>query len=78
MHVGGKSDGSVLPAKSAIKGVSETLAELMEEWIPIERNVEQSHPPRTPSRTGDGTNGAGCLASRRVVDGVRILDPERT
>ncbi len=57
MHVVGKSDGSVVPAKSANKGVSETPAELMEERDPVERNVEQSHPSRTLSRKIDGTNG---------------------
>ena len=40
MHVGRKSDGSVVPAKSANKGVSETPAELMEERDPVESNVE--------------------------------------
>ncbi len=69
MHVVGKSDGSVLPAKSANKGVSETPAELMEERDPVERNVEQSHPPRTPSRKFGGTNGLDRVRGAARKDG---------
>ena len=69
MHVVGKSDGSVLPAKSANKGVSETPAELMEERDPVKRNVEQSHPPRTLSRKLDGTNGLDRMRGTARKDG---------
>ena len=69
MHVGGKSDGSVLPAKSANNGVSETPAELMEERNPVERNVDQSHPSRTPSRKFDGTNGLDRVRGAARKDG---------
>ena len=69
MHVVGKSDGSVVPAKSANKGVSETPAELMEERDPVERNVEQSHPSRTPSRKFDGTNGLDRVRGAARKDG---------
>jgi hypothetical protein len=50
MHAAGKSDGSVVPAKSANNDAAEALAESMEERDPAERNAGQDDPRRTPSR----------------------------
>jgi len=49
-HAGEKSDGAVVPAKSANNEAAEVSAESMEERAPAERNAEQSDSDRTPSR----------------------------
>ena len=50
MHGGGKSDGSVVPAKSANKAAAEAVAESVEERDSAKRNVEQDDLRRTSSR----------------------------
>ena len=50
MHVGRKSDGFVVSAKSANKGGPEAPAEWMEERNPAERNIGQADLFRTQSR----------------------------
>jgi hypothetical protein len=50
MHVDRKSDGSVVPAKSANKGGPKAPAEWMEERDPVERNTEQADLSRTQRR----------------------------
>ena len=62
MNVDGKSDGSIVPAKSANKGATEPPAEPVEERDPAKRNVEQTTSPRTPSRKNGESRG---------LDGVR-------
>lgn len=56
-HAVRKSDGWVVPAKSANKGVPEAPAERMEESDPAERNTNQPAMPRTQSRTNGGSKG---------------------
>jgi hypothetical protein len=53
MNVVRKSDGSVVPAKSANKGGPEAPAEWMEERDPVERNTEQANLSRTQRRSYD-------------------------
>jgi len=65
-HVSRKSDGSVVPAKSANKGAPEAPAERMEERDPVERNAAQPAPPRTQSR-----NQAGIVGLDRVREAAR-------
>ena len=87
MNVDRKSDGSVVPAKSANKGGPKAPAEWMEERDPVERNTEQAGISRTQSRINDMTNrlagyaqiapsGRGAFNSRQepyeVVPHVRI------
>jgi hypothetical protein len=62
MHVDRKSDGSVLPAKSAKKGGPETPAECMEERAPVERNTEQAGISRTQSRINGMRKGLAWYA----------------
>ena len=50
MNVDRKSDGSVVPAKSANKGGSKAPAEWMEERDPVERNIGQAAISRTQCR----------------------------
>ena len=52
-----KSDESVVPAKSANKGVAETPAEPMEERDSTKRNARQTDCPRTPGRTKRQSRG---------------------
>jgi len=66
MNASRKSDGSIIPAKSANKGASEAPAEWMEERNPVERNAAQPAPPRTQSR-----NEAGIVGLDRVRDAAR-------
>ena len=56
MHAARKSDGFVVPAKSANKGGREAPAEWMEERSPAERNTEQAGLSRTPSRSYGRSN----------------------
>lgn len=56
-HAVRKSDGWVVPAKFANKGVPEAPAERMEESDPAERNANQLAKPRTQSRNHGGSNG---------------------
>ena len=65
-HASRKSDGSVVPAKSANKGACEASAEWMEERDPAKRNAAQPAPPRTQSR-----NEAGNVGLDRVRDAAR-------
>lgn len=61
-YVAGKSDGSVVPARSANDGGTEPPAESAEERDPAERNVGRADSPRTPSRAKRESRG---------LDGVR-------
>ena len=57
MNANRKSDGFVLPAKSANKGATEVSAESTEERNPAKRNVEQPNLHRTPSRVKRKSRG---------------------
>ena len=57
MHADRKSDGSVVPAKSANKGGSEAPAEWMEERDPAERNTGQADLSRAQNRNYGKSNG---------------------
>ena len=50
VNVAGKSDGSVVPAKSMNKAATEAAAESMEERDPAKGNAGQANSRRTPSR----------------------------
>jgi hypothetical protein len=65
MHVVRKSDGSVVPAKSANKGGSKAPAEWMEERDPAERNIEQADLSRTQHRNYGKLNG--MLGMRKMI-----------
>jgi len=52
MHVGGESDGRILPAKCPNKG-EQAPAEGMEGRRPTKENIEQATPPRTQSRASE-------------------------
>ena len=56
MNIDRKSDGSVVPAKSANKGGPKAPAEWMEERDPVERNTEQAGISRTQSRINGMSN----------------------
>lgn len=49
--------------------MAEAAAERTEERDPAERNAEQADPPRTPSRTEDGTNGPDRVRGAARKDG---------
>jgi hypothetical protein len=87
MNVVRKSDGSVVPAKSANKGGPEAPAEWMEERDPAERNTEQADLSRAQNRKHGESNGmlgmrepilrGGCASDSRqepyeVILHVRI------
>lgn len=57
MHVVRKSDGLVVPSKSANKGAPEASAERIEGSDPAERNADQDTLPRTQSREHGGSKG---------------------
>lgn len=69
MHASRKSDGCVVPAKSANKDASEAFAERMEERHPAKRNAAQPAPPRTPSRKQAGTAGLDRVREAARRDG---------
>ncbi len=52
MHVGGESDGRIVPAKCPNKG-EQAPAEGMEGRRPTKENIGQATPPRTQSRTSE-------------------------
>jgi len=52
MHVGGESDGRILPTKCPNKG-EQAPAEGMEGRRPTKENIGQATPPRTRSRTSE-------------------------
>jgi retron-type reverse transcriptase len=56
-YAGEKSDGTVVPAKSANNEAAEASAESMEERVPAERNAEQTDSDRTPSRSKRESQG---------------------
>lgn len=56
-YAGEKSDGVVVPAKSANNDATEASAESMEERTPAERNAEQADSDRTPSRSKRESHG---------------------
>ncbi len=57
VHAGEKSDGVVVPAKSANNDATEASAESMEERIPAQWNAEQSDSDRTPRRSKRESRG---------------------
>jgi RNA-directed DNA polymerase len=63
MHVGGESDGRVVPTKCPNKG-GEPPAEGTEGRRPTKENIEQTTAPRTQSRTGELS---GLLGVREVA-----------
>lgn len=65
MHVGGESDGCVVPAKCSNNGGSPS-AESMEGRRPTKENIEQATAPRTQSRIGELSD----------LDGVRKVARE--
>jgi RNA-directed DNA polymerase len=71
MHGGGKSDGSVVPAKSANKAAAEAVAESVEERDSAKRNVEQDDLRRTSSRVK--RKSFGLLGVREAARKDRTL-----
>ena len=69
MHATRKSDGSIIPAKSANKGTSEVPAEWMEVRDPAERNAAQPASPRTQSRNQAETSGLDRVRGAARKDG---------
>ena len=69
MHVMGKSDGSVVPAKPANKGVAEAPAESVEERDPVKRNADQNNPRRTPGRNERRLSGLERVREAARQDG---------
>ena len=63
MHVGGESEGRILPAKCPNKG-EQAPAEGMEGRRPTKENIGQATPPRTQSRTSELS---GLLGVREVA-----------
>jgi len=63
MHVGGESDGRVVPTRCPNKG-GEAPAEGTEGRRPTKENIEQTTAPRTQSRTGELS---GLLGVREVA-----------
>ena len=59
MHVGGESDGRVVPTKCPNKG-GQPPAEGMEGRRPTKENIEQPTAPRTQSRTSESSGLARC------------------
>lgn len=65
-HAGGKSDGSVVPAKPANEGSAEKPEELTEERDPAKRNAGQAAARRTSSRFNRASRGLlGVRAAAR-------------
>ena len=69
MNASRKSDGSIIPAKSANKGTSEVSAEWMEERNPAERNTVQPAPPRMQSRNNAEPSGLDRVRGAARKDG---------
>jgi RNA-directed DNA polymerase len=66
MNAGGKSDGSVVPAKPANKVATEATAESVEGRDPAKKNDEPASSPRTPSRiTGESRGLFGVREAAR-------------
>ncbi len=63
MHVGGESDGRVLPTKRPNNG-GQPLAEGVEGRRPTKENIEQTTAPRTQSRIQRDERLARCAGSR--------------
>jgi hypothetical protein len=64
MHVGGESDGRIVPTKGSNKD-GQPSAESLEGRRLTKENIEQPTPPRTQSRTGESR---GLLGVREVAD----------
>jgi RNA-directed DNA polymerase len=62
-HIGGESDGCVVPTKGSNNG-GEPLAESLEGRRPTKENIEQTTPPRAQNRTG---GSSGLLGVREVA-----------
>lgn len=69
MHTGGKSDGSVVPAKWANNDGAELSAEPVEERGPAKRNAEQDALHRTPSRDKRRFRGLSGVREAARKDG---------
>ncbi len=69
MDAARQSDGWVVPAKCANKGVPEAPAERMEGSDPAEGNACQATPPRTPSRIHGGSSGLEGVRGAARKDG---------
>ena len=59
MHVGGESDGRVVPTKGSNKD-GQPSAESLEGRRPTKENTEQPTPPRTQSRPGESRGLLRC------------------
>jgi hypothetical protein len=74
MNAAGKSDGLIVPAKSANNGAAEASTESAEESNPTKRNAEQADLYRTPSRKerkSYGLFGVREAARRPIGMGAR-------
>ena len=66
MHVGGESDGRIVPAKCPNKG-EQAPAEGMEGRRPTKENIGQATPPRTQSRTSELSDLRGVREVANVL-----------
>ena len=64
MHVGGESDGRVVPAKCPNNGV-QAPAEGMEGRRPAKENIGQATPPRTQRRTSELSDLRGVREAKK-------------
>jgi len=71
MHVGGESDGRVVPTNCPNKGV-EPPAEGMEGRRPTKENIELTTPPRTQRRTGESSGLPGVRQAARKDQRTRF------
>ena len=69
MHVGGESDGRVVPTKCSNKD-GPPSAESMEGRRPTKENIKQPTPPRTQSRPGESRGLLGVRAVARKEKGT--------
>jgi hypothetical protein len=72
MHAARKSDGSVVPAKSANKGGPEAPAEWMEERDPAERNTKQADLSRAQNRSDGESHGVFGMRDSILGDCVAL------
>jgi hypothetical protein len=72
MHAARKSDGSVVPAKSANKGGPEAPAEWMEERDPAERNTKQADLSRAQNRSDGESHGVFGMRHSILGDCVAL------
>ena len=71
MHVGGESDGRIVPTKGSNKD-GQPSAESLEGRRLTKENIEQPTPPRTQSRTGESRGLLGVRDVARKEKGARF------